>query len=273
MQEQSMGSEQNIWKKTLDAGFEKHCREAIECGADVNCSDASPLGPPLVAAAREGLSKVVKVLLEHGAIPDFKGRSDGTALFEAASRNAYSICEMLLEAGADPNSVAKFGSTPLIAAAANGYVSICQLLVNHGALVDLGIPVRGTALLVALNNHKFAAASRLVKLGADPGFMPERANDLYRTPFMLAASCGDAALVCEMIDSGRVDPLRRPDGAPTAAQLAAKYPEALEAILTYQTQFEIERATQAKTAGAADDDQPADVDGGRERCRPTGLSL
>ncbi|MGE3807299.1 MAG: ankyrin repeat domain-containing protein [Gemmataceae bacterium] len=94
-------------------------------------------------AAREGHARVVAVLLEAGASPDFA--PDGEPpLVAAAGRAHVSIVHRLLEAGADVNGRGRNGGglkdlTPLQAAAALGNLATVKVLIDHGAdpaLVD-----------------------------------------------------------------------------------------------------------------------------------------
>jgi ankyrin repeat protein len=91
----------------------------------------------------------IKVLLDHGADPQFATDFGNTALSAAAgigwvegvtyehsaAQNVEAV-KMLLNLGLDANSVNRDGRTPLMGAALKGRSDVVQLLVDHGAKLD-----------------------------------------------------------------------------------------------------------------------------------------
>lgn len=104
----------------------------------------------LHVAARRGESRVMEVLLCHGADPDARlddllGERPApvSPLHRAAQSGDTEAVRMLLEAGAEASAGAREGvATPLHLAAGSGCVPVVRLLLSHGA--DAGAVEAGT---------------------------------------------------------------------------------------------------------------------------------
>jgi len=99
---------------------------------------------PLIAAAEEGHTEIVKELLKVGANPNTRWTvglgvlASGTPLFAAASKNHTATVAVLLEAGANPNNPNYgmfFSTTPLFTAASQplGHTEVVKALLEAGA--------------------------------------------------------------------------------------------------------------------------------------------
>ncbi|KAI3926258.1 hypothetical protein MKW98_028394 [Papaver atlanticum] len=90
-------------------------------------------GTALQFAVALGHRVAVKVLLDHGANPNYDN-SEGMLrpLISAVGTKSWECMELLLEAGADPN-VASYGDTPLTFAAMDGGVEEVTRLLEAGA--------------------------------------------------------------------------------------------------------------------------------------------
>ena len=93
---------------------------------------------PLYHAVRSGRSKIVEILLKHGANPNQPEHNapHGHALHEAAAKNNIDMVRMLLEAGANPNgSVDSSGNVLYINKYKNpnNNEDVQELLMSHGA--------------------------------------------------------------------------------------------------------------------------------------------
>ena len=87
-------------------------------------------------------SKIVKMLLEHGAQMDAKSNDGSTPLIKAACSNCDSdedvkkVVKFLLDKGADVNARSNNGATALHWACHRGYLETARLLLDHGAALE-----------------------------------------------------------------------------------------------------------------------------------------
>ncbi len=91
--------------------------------------------PPIIGAARNGDSQLIRSLIQHGADPNVTAGVNGwTALQHAIHKNQSASVETLLQSGADPNlRGTQHRMTPLMMAAGYGYADIVRILLRHGA--------------------------------------------------------------------------------------------------------------------------------------------
>lgn len=129
---------------------------------------------PLLTALKEKKIELVRVLLNHGADPNFPGMMGKLPLMYAVeSVRNLEIIKLLLEKGADPNGKNIIGTTPLIAAASNG-------------------------------SYDFAV--ELMKANADPNvrFLKEKSPKRYVTALSESASLEQNKFVDLLLDSGKI---------------------------------------------------------------------
>ncbi|MDE0683896.1 MAG: ankyrin repeat domain-containing protein, partial [Candidatus Poribacteria bacterium] len=88
-------------------------KQALTQGADVNTMDPQSGSTLLATAALMGHTKVVSVLLEHGADVNARSRDGGTALHAAAFLGRAETVKLLLEKGADATLRNNMGSTAI----------------------------------------------------------------------------------------------------------------------------------------------------------------
>jgi len=86
---------------------------------------------PLMIAAAEGHTTVVKKLLESGAPVDQRNERGRTALLFAAWYNHFETAVVLVEAGADPEAADVLGQTPLGLARLKTAFDMIYLLENN----------------------------------------------------------------------------------------------------------------------------------------------
>ena len=149
-------------------------RELISAGADTQHRSEVHQQTPLIRAAQQGFSGVVRELLAHDARLNLQDSSGHTALSAAALYGHTGTVRVLLEYGADPNIVADASvGGALTEAAVSGKPEIVRMLLEHGARVnDLGSG-GSNALDRAARFHGGPVAAMLRKAGAQMPIIPE----------------------------------------------------------------------------------------------------
>jgi hypothetical protein len=99
--------------------------QVLNYGADVRVKDANGK-TALHKAAEQGLSDMVKMLLDAGALPDAADKDRNTALMLAAQAGHAKVVEVLLDVGAEPEVKNNTGKTAGEMAAAGGHQPIAQ---------------------------------------------------------------------------------------------------------------------------------------------------
>lgn len=97
-------------------------------------------------------SKMIQLLVEHGADVNLRGASGTTPLYWAVLRDQKDDEKYLLDHKADPNLANLFGDTPLICAVQLSYLSLVPPLVDHGADVNAQNQSLMRALGYAMSN-------------------------------------------------------------------------------------------------------------------------
>ncbi|MDE0687127.1 MAG: CotH kinase family protein [Candidatus Poribacteria bacterium] len=98
------------------AGDVAAMKQALTEGADPNTKDPRSGNTLLATAALMGHTKIVVLLLEHGADVNARSRDDGTALHAAAFLGRPEIVKLLLEEGADTTLRNNMGGTAMAGA-------------------------------------------------------------------------------------------------------------------------------------------------------------
>ena len=120
-------------------------RFLCESNAKVNIMAKHNSWSPLGAAAHEGYTEVVKVLLKYGKGIDLETRIKGnTALFIAVEENQPDIVRLLCESNARVNIYGGLNGswTPLTIAASEGFTDVVEVLLNCGKGIDLEMPTK-----------------------------------------------------------------------------------------------------------------------------------
>ncbi|KAL0638703.1 hypothetical protein Q9L58_002281 [Maublancomyces gigas] len=164
-----------------DETAESIVRLLITHGADPNSESHSvPLCPAIYARS----SNIVRLLLDAGANPDWRGGGDEPLVVKAArAGDVAGILNLLLEHGADINGCNGHGSTPLLIAAQYGYFNMVKMLVEKGAKLDCVDGDGDTPLILATGQQRQIVAEYLV---GQEGIDKLSANHAGDTPAILA---------------------------------------------------------------------------------------
>ena len=102
----------------LDTGDSRLVRLLLDHGADPNGQTSEPMArtPALSEAVATGRTDLVELLLDRGAAPNLGNDSGETALGRAARSGQARTAELLLRRGADPNLADRHGRRPIDAA-------------------------------------------------------------------------------------------------------------------------------------------------------------
>ncbi|MDD2869783.1 ankyrin repeat domain-containing protein [Neomegalonema sp.] len=170
---------------------------------------AEALGLALIAAAENGRSFVVEMLLAKGVAVDQTIESGTFPLLMAAQEGHEAMVGKLLEAGAQADRVnERNGTFPLLQASLTGHEAVVGRLLEAGAAPDQLDPKGGAfpLLLAAQNGHE-AVVGRLLGAGAQADRVHER-NGAF--PLLMAAQDGHEAVVGRLLATGaaadQVDP-------------------------------------------------------------------
>lgn len=217
-------------------------RLLVAKGADVNARSKQAQTPLLVAAAHDGASEIVKLLLEKGADAAARGPLNSTALLAATEANDTATVGLLLQKGADVNAKDLIGQTALMSAASFGNLAVMKMLLAKGADVNVlsaagGLQVKNgpialgnfTPLILAAAYGGADAVKMLLEAGAKVNAQDVRGM----TPLMLAIGTDrpDPRVVRLLIEKG-ADPNIKSKNGETALDWAKKFanPPVLEAL-------------------------------------------
>jgi len=182
----------------------------LKSGADVDPRDNDNKTPLLCASENSRNGEVARLLLEHGASVNVRGKDGQTPLHLALQRHFSDVVLLLLKWGADVDAHDICDRTPLLCAKQSfERVTAVQLLPDH----MVGVHVRhenGQTPLHLASRHDFSdVAALLLKLGADVDALD---NDRM-TPLLCAlkfSKRGEAAQV--LLEHGASVQVRDKDG-------------------------------------------------------------
>lgn len=154
----------------------------------------------LIAAAGNGCTAVVELLLSRGADPRARDEEGARALDDAAQENHHEIVERLL---ADDQGLLELPGfherTALMAAAGGGHAGLVKLLLEKGADPQRRTPSGARALdLAADGGHMHVV---LLLLAHDPALL-DLPGQGGHTALMVAAAGGHAQLVGLLLERG-----------------------------------------------------------------------
>lgn len=184
----------------------------VEHGAKVDlappCCDGAV---PLLAAARQGHTDALKLLLAAGADIETLDTSGWTPLLEAARLGHAEAVQVLINAGADVDGrgLEKTENTPLLWAVMQGHADVARALVEAGA----GLDEANRSGVVPLMHAAFRGDVDLATLLLDRGAAPETENQAGRTPLLFAVFRKHLDVTRLLLERGaRLDVKSRIDG-------------------------------------------------------------
>lgn len=184
----------------VSAGKEEMVEILLSGGADANakedCTDmalaaASGIDPRTTSAmGRAALhlaidnpcTRILEMLLNHGADPGAKDCISYTPLHKAACKGNLDAACALVTGGAEIDARDHIQGTPLHAAALEGHTEFCRMLLAAGAEVDAEDQSGMTPLQLAMSREHTETAQLLQEHGADP-------KSRVQIPFSIAHQC------------------------------------------------------------------------------------
>lgn len=198
----------------------------LSIGAEIDFQNKATGDTPLLVAAKNGHTEVLKVLMKQGAsksIIDKNGNDAISAaigagkievipalieagfrldtdksnklLVIAASLGDVKTVQKLLESGAPVNFQTNEGETALIASAKSGNAELVRFLITRGAKVETKDSAGRTALILASQSGYWSCCKVLIESGADFNTNDFRGN----TPIMWAIIMGKKEAVTQLI--------------------------------------------------------------------------
>lgn len=144
-------------------GRAKVVRRGLEAGLSPDATDGRGTGnTPLMVAAYNGHTEIVRLLLEEGAQIGVRNAEGRTALMFASTGSFPETVALLLRHGADPNATDEGeGWSALMFAAAEGHGEVVRTLLEGGADPSLTDRDGETARTFAENNGHAEVAGLL----------------------------------------------------------------------------------------------------------------
>jgi len=178
----------------------------LAAGADPNT--ALPEGETaLMTAARTGSVPAIKSFHATAATENAKeGWKGQTALMWAAAENNADAARTLIDAGADVKARTKNGSfSAYLFAVRAGHIETARVLLDAGADINEKLPDGSSALLLAILNAHYEAATFLVYRGADPNAAAQGWTPLHQVVWSRRPNTGSN--VPGAVPTGGVDSL------------------------------------------------------------------
>ena len=151
--------------RSLMPGDPAYLRRALDAGFKINAKQTDGR-TALMAAARVGSARSVRLLLAAGADVSARDKNSLTALNLAATTDSTETTRALLEAGADVNAQDEAGFTPLATAVERRRKAQVSALLAHGAKLEPAIKTGQTPLLLAASYGYADIVELLLKAGA-----------------------------------------------------------------------------------------------------------
>ncbi|MBI4042691.1 MAG: ankyrin repeat domain-containing protein, partial [Deltaproteobacteria bacterium] len=183
----------------------------LEKGANPNLgiADDTYQSPAIVLASSKGLSDIVALLIQNGAVLEAYNRYDLTALDMAVERNHFNSLKILVEAGADIQRSSSFFS-PLSRSIQNGSTAMSLYLISKGADINKKERVTGmTPLMRAAQGGKIEIVKALVTAGAQINTVSESG---YTALICGTQWSGNFEIVSYLLENGADPNIKDEDG-------------------------------------------------------------
>jgi ankyrin repeat protein len=208
-----------LWRAAL-RGDVHLVRLLLEHGADPDYPLRVKSGETaLHAAALQGQDEIIEILLAEGVAVDVASRAGVTPLHRAARQRQGSTVRLLLDRGAVPTRRDRNGMGAIDGISRTGddeaYLDVVRSLVAAGVPPDEPAALERTPLFDACLAGSTAVVEFLLKHGADPN----RRDRSGRTPLMMAAFGGETQIVRHLLVAG-ADPEIKNDEGMTAFMIA-----------------------------------------------------
>jgi ankyrin repeat protein len=169
-------------------------------GADINHKREGDGQIPLIGAARDGATEVVRWLCEHGALVEGKNKWGYTALHLAVRNGHLETVQYLVEeAKVDMSAENNDGDTTFSLAAQQGHLAVMAYLHQQGANINHKREFNNkTPLMAAAENGKTEAVRWLCEHGALVGEKSKEGS----TALHLAAECGSRDVAKILLEYG-----------------------------------------------------------------------
>lgn len=172
----------------------------LEAGANPNARDNVGNTPMLGMNQYHAVYEdMIRLLQDHGADINARGRGDNTVLHEVARRSDNELdITILFRLGADPGIANDDGMTPLMVAARSKNSRVIRAFIDNGADVRATDKRGRTALHFAAHYNNWRAMNLLLDAGSDLEAEDERG----RTPISYAANHKQWSMVRRLLEKG-----------------------------------------------------------------------
>jgi ankyrin repeat protein len=190
----------------LSINFGTIAEYLIELGVDINKTDGWGW-TPLHHAYFKGNTKIIKILVDHGADINKCGKYKGidtplifslTSEYTIAIHNRFDVTTCLIDLGADLNKKSMDGYTPLIKVCQKEDQYLMEYLVEHGADVNQHDRNKNIPLIIACQKENKKIIKYFVEHGANVNVKNKKGD----TPLTIANRNKDEDIAKYLLEHG-----------------------------------------------------------------------